>query len=207
MQASVSAMSRARLVLEIHMLKALLVSHQDILSLRATFTLPQHTHILDDHPSLRAALEHPQPDFGAEVREVAAAVSAVCDNTIYPEDWDELSQACEETRTARQAYFKALEAIPPTTSTAVPKESLFPVGYALVYERPGSSDSPLYDKKLFTNFEEACAALREWAQRDFCEDEDGFQFVEGGGHGGFWINLTAACGSVASTYRLQAFTL
>lgn len=138
MQASVPASNREHLKLEIFMIKALLVSTQDILSLRATLMLPQFSPILGDHPSLRAALEHPQPDFGDEVSEVAAAVSAVCENTNYPEDWAELSLACAETRTARRAYFEAIGTRCPSTPPAAQEGSFPQVGYALVYERPGS---------------------------------------------------------------------
>lgn len=205
MQASVLALARAHCNWRFILKQSLLVSAQDVVGLRATFAQPLFSPILAAFPTFRFALEHPQPDFAWYVDEVSGAISEVRSNTNYPEDWDDLDEAVDEARAARRAYDDALEAEQPTPSSA--PEAKLTTLYALVYERRRSADSATYGKKLFSDFGEACDALREWAQRDFCEDGDGFQLEESQGEGRLYIDLTAEGGHVACSYSLRAFTL
>jgi hypothetical protein len=177
------------------MQQSLLVSAEDVVGLRALFAQPQFSAVLNTYPTLRVALEHPQPDFAWHADEVRGAISEVRSNTNYPEDWDGLDEAVDETLAARRAYDNALEAAQPLPDSAPGAKPV--TLYALAYNRRGSADSSTYGKKLFSDFGEACRTLREWAQREFCDDEDGLRLEESLGEGWFYIDLTADGGTVA----------
>lgn len=186
------------------MQQSLLVSAQDVAGLRTTFAQPLYSPLLAAFPSFRIALEHPQPDFAWYAGEVSGAISEVRSNTNYPEDWDDLDEAADEARAARRAYDEAIEKQPAPCDVVGAKPVTL---YAILYDRRGSADSATYGKKLFSDFGEACAAVREWAESEFFDEGDGFRLIESQGPGWFYVDIGSDDGTVAASYSLKSFTV
>lgn len=186
------------------MLQSILLPEADVVSLRAAIAHPLYASLLAAVPGLTAGLTHPQPDFASFFPLVGDALREVRSNTNYPEDWDDLTEAVNETRRARVEFTAAAKAIPAAVTPA-PLQA-----FILVEEHMGSNDGAEFGKTAYLDFAAACAALKSRAEADYDPELDDDLMLEEYGSADtcvYGLNLLTRRGSVRRQYYLQAFDL
>lgn len=182
------------------MYQSLLLPAKDVAALRATLALSPFSALYGIAPSLELALAHPQPDFTGYLPLVQDAIGEVCSNTNYPEDWDDLSDAVDEARSARREFDKA--ARPAPTAAVSPLAA-----FILVIERMGSNDGPRFGEHVYFDFASARAALKALVDEDFDSTMDpDLELSEFGDESTTRYGFNLCCGgSVSSQYYLKRF--
>lgn len=184
------------------MYQAILLSTEDVTSLRAAIAAPQLAFLRHSVPGLAHAVAHPLPDFSTYGSLVQDAVREVRANTNYPEDWDDLSEAANAVRQARRKFIEAVKV--GDCPASVPMQF-----YILVEERIGSNDGPSFRPHVYVDYAEACKVLKAHAEKE-CSPEldEGMQLEEYSSpeRGVYRLNLLGSGRSVSMQYYLQSFT-
>lgn len=171
------------------MYESLLLSPEDVTTLRACLRDPRFSPLLNEVPGLRVALQQPQPEFDeGNLLDLDYALEVVRGNTNYPEDWIGLRDVLRDALKRRRIFDEAVQ-VPQVDNSAtdvlVAEPNLVAVApvalapkhrFVVVIESIGSADGPQFGSHVYDNFAQACAALHAEIKKSV--DANGWSYRE-----------------------------
>lgn len=138
-------------------------------------------------PSSRTSATQPEFDGGTLI-DLDYAISEVCANTNYPEDWNDIRDFLRQALKHRRIFDEAVlvpqlevpqadvpaaepEAALPEPASQVPKHR-----FVVVIENIGSADGPDFGSHVYDDFAQACAALHAEIKKSV--DANGWTYRE-----------------------------